>query len=212
MGHAEVGGLLGGWGVGACEPGEVAAGGGDPAAGFQGAEEAGRLRAAAGWLGAAEALTPPSTLRSAVFARARAMRMPERNAEPTLATPGELVSGQVARIEALLDDVEPEQWRLPTVNGWDAQGTVAHLLAGASLINRPLGLTDAAPAEGETDWDARPAGVVERHHPLPATETVTGWRDHARRLASYLDAAGDDELDGTIEWFGLQTPVSDVAT
>ena len=212
MGHAEAAELLGAWALDACEPDEVAAIDAHLAECRECSEEGGRLRAAAGWLGAAEALSPPSTLRTAVFARARALRMPERNTVQTLATPGELLAGQVASLETLLAGLSPSDWTVPTVNGWDAQGIVAHLLAGASLINKRLGITGDDPAGGETEWDARTAIVVAREAHRDPAETVAAWREQARGLAAYIGAASDDVLDSTIEWFGLDTPVNDVAT
>lgn len=195
--HDTLRGLLGAWALDAC-PAEEAAQVQQHLAGCPGcAEEAGRLRDAAGWLSADEPLDPAPTLRTQVLARALARRAPEVGV-PDYA--GAFVA-ETARLDALLRDLGELDWLehadLPWHGGSERlrpAEVLCHLAAVDGVVSRALGLPDPVPSpDGGID-------LVERSTRLTALQRRRGpetvrafWREQTRALvetAALAEAAG----------------------
>ena len=102
------------------------------------AHEVARLRNAAAWIGATEALTPPPELHDSVLEAARSRRptplarsAPE---DPFLA----VYLSVTSRFDALLDDVTDESLDVPTFNGLTVRelgrGQLGHLAHSAARV------------------------------------------------------------------------------
>jgi hypothetical protein len=176
--HQEVTALLGAWALAACTPEEaesVEAHLNDCAAC---ADEALRLSDAATLLEPQRGLDLDPHLRHRVLEGCLARR-PARLPVPSWAAP---YDAEAARLDALLNDINAEEWRTPVVLRWYAGGdwerrsttvggVLDHLLAVDGLLARAVGLPD--PLHGRPAGDDGPMG-----------RTLARWR-----------WAGDDETD-----------------
>lgn len=141
------------------------------------ARETERLREAASWLGAIDALEPPLWLRARVLAGAA-----ER---PSAATPAEAFAAETERLDALLGELGDDELGAVTHNGLSISDLVVHLAAidaaFASEMTHPSVTWLGAAEVVEITADALPA-ASERSYP----ERRRVWRDGCRTL---LDAA-----------------------
>ncbi|WP_052432981.1 zf-HC2 domain-containing protein [Streptacidiphilus carbonis] len=216
--HDTLRGLLGAWALDAC-PAEEAAQVQQHLAGCPGcAEEAGRLRHAAGWLSADEPLDPAPILRTQVLARALARRAPEVRV-PEYA--GAFVA-ETARLDALLRDLGELDWleraELPWHGGsehWRPAEVLCHLTAVDGVVSRALGLPDPVPSpDGGIDLVERTARLMAQQR-RRGPETVRAfWREQTRALvetAALVDAAGQPSAaaDLPVDYGAFQLPLRD---
>ncbi len=136
------------------------------------AEELHRLRSAAAWIGATEALQPPRDLRRHLF-------------EAAAARPVELrvYRAAIERHEELLDAISESDLELPTENGLSIGDLVVHLAAMETAVAETVG--HQCDVSTEVDVEARTNEFLAAfgHDPLgagravwhSATVTIAGW-------------------------------------
>ena len=151
------------------------------------AREVERLREAAAWIAATEALAPPRDLRSQLFERAQAL-------------PAELrvYRQAVARHEALLDSIPDSQLDAHTVNGLSVGDLVVHLASMESAVAETVGLPQAVTAE--TDVDARTDEYLREFSADPLGAGRRSWRTAA---ATIDDWATSGQGHGRLPWNGF---------
>lgn len=151
------------------------------------ARELDRLRGAAAWIGASEALEPPRDLRASLLERARPV--PEELRVYRLA---------VARHEELLDSLPAELLDRPTANGLNVGDLVVHLAsmesAVAETVGHPQGITD------ETDVVARTDRYVDIVGADPLGAGRATWREAVDALDAWAVAGGEQ---GGLPWNGF---------
>ena len=193
--------LLGAYALDACEPDEAEAVEAYLARSADAAMEVARLRDAAAWVGATEALTPPTTLRGSVLAAARARRGAGEAADPVL----ELYLEETARFDSLVDGLADDVLDTSTYNGLSIRDLVIHLAAQESLLAATMG----APVEGvddieDTDIESRTAAFVARFHDRPVSDARAVW---ARAVTVVRHWAAVARASGSVvRCFGLDMP------
>ena len=196
--------LLGAFALDACEPDEVAAIeehlAGDPVL----AREAERLRNAAVWIGAADALEAPAALRASVLEVARSRR-PAAGADPVL----DLYLGQTDALGSVIDELDADDLDRPTVNGLSVRDLVIHCAAQESLAAQLAGRPTVADVT-ETDIDARSAALIERYHDRPLADARALWSESVEAVRGWVE--DPTERDGTVSWLGGDVPRDDVVT
>ncbi|MFH9350470.1 zf-HC2 domain-containing protein [Kitasatospora sp. NPDC017646] len=147
--HDALRSLLGAWSLGACPPREAAELEQHLRDCAECAEEAARLRDAAGWLSLDEPLDQPGSLRQQVLDWCLA----RRPAELPVPAWGMPYTAETAKLDALLRDLGPEEWQEVAELPWHGG---AELLRPAEVLGRltavdgflalALGLPDPVPA------------------------------------------------------------------
>jgi uncharacterized protein (TIGR03083 family) len=158
------------------------------------AHEVARLRNAAAWIGATEALTPPPELHDTVLEAARSRRSVGNDDDPFL---GAYLS-ETGRFDAILDTMDDRALDRPTFNGLTVRELVIHLAAMESAVASTVGLP-TAPDVTETDIERRTAQLVERFRDRPLGDARALWRasvDAVCQWALAESAAGDVPLFG----------------
>ncbi|WP_049658189.1 zf-HC2 domain-containing protein, partial [Kitasatospora sp. MY 5-36] len=147
--HDALRSLLGAWALGACPAREAAELEQHLRDCRECAEEAARLREAAGWLSLDEPLDQPGSLRQQVLDWCLA----RRPAELPVPAWGMPYTAETAKLDALLRDLGPEEWQevaeLPWHGGteWLRPAEVlGHLTAVDGFLALALGLPDPVPA------------------------------------------------------------------
>ena len=226
--HDTLRGLLGAWALNACPAAEAARVERHLTACPSCADEAGRLRDAAGWLSADEPLDPAPTLRSQVLKRALAVRPAEIRVPDYAAA----YVAETARLDALLRDFGESDWieraELPWHGGverWRPAEVLCHLTAVDGVVSRTLGLRDPVPppAPGAVP----PAGIdlMERTTRLMDAQRRRGpeavrayWREQTRALvetAALAEAAvgpgagGASAGDVLVDYGAFRIPLRD---
>ncbi|MFI5531514.1 zf-HC2 domain-containing protein [Kitasatospora sp. NPDC051853] len=182
MTHEEYRSLLGAWALDACPRREAAEVGRHLDGCPECAEEAVRLREAAGRLAAEDPLEPSETLRQQVLDWCLARRAPELPV-PAWAAP---YAAETAKLDALLRDLGPQEWQevaeLPWHGGverWRPAEVLAHLTAVDGYLAPALGLPDPVP-------DAVPGAALpwipEQRSPAAAVLERTGRLLAAQRV------------------------------
>jgi uncharacterized protein (TIGR03083 family) len=167
---AEVEALLGAYALNACEPDEAAAVESVLARNPVLAREAELLARAAAWLGAAEALDPPSTLRGSVMDTI-GNRDRGRRSQPVV----DLYRAQSERFARAIDDVSQGNLDAATTNGLSARDLVVHEAAQESLLAQAVGASPL-PEIAETDIDARTAAFVEHFQARALDDAIDVWQ------------------------------------
>jgi uncharacterized protein (TIGR03083 family) len=116
------------------------------------ADEARRLREAAAWLGAIEALAPPPTLRADVLERARGGSRPD--------PPLDLYLTEAGRLVSVIDGIPDSALDRPTANGLNVRDLIVHCAAQESLTAQLVGAPTLSEVE-ERDIDARTAALID---------------------------------------------------
>jgi hypothetical protein len=219
--HDTLRGLLGAWALNACPLAETEwiekHLDGCPSC----ADEAGRLRDAAGWLSAHEPLDPAPTLRTQVLTRALSVR-------PAGIRVPEYASGfvaETARLDALLRDLGESDWiqraELPWHGGTEQQRpaeVLCHLAAVDGVLSRALGLPDPVPtgpagADPGVDLAQRTARLQEAHRRRGPEAVRAFWREQTRALVETASLA--ETRDGLsagnvmVDYGTFQLPVRD---
>ncbi len=177
--------LIAAYALDACDPDEAAAIDEFLLAHPEVVAEVEQLRGAAAWLGASEALTPPSDVRGALLDRARAARPGEA------ASPLDAYGREVDRLAVALAGVEPADAERITHNGLTIRELVLHLLAAErklaeELVQPQLAQWDDAVMRTITETE------LAEHRELAFHAAVGEWRaaaDAVRRLAPNVEHA-----------------------
>jgi uncharacterized protein (TIGR03083 family) len=196
----EVEELLGAYALDACEPDEIVAVEAVLARRPDLAVEAARLSRAATWIGATDALEPPTRLRGTVLERVRARptrptRPPGHFDDPVV----ELYREQSRRFEEAVDLVRDDALDEITANGLSARDLVVHEAAQESLLAQAVGDTPV-PEVVETRIEARTAEFVELLASRPLDDALDLWR--ASVDANCAWATGGAR--GSAKWRGLE--------
>jgi uncharacterized protein (TIGR03083 family) len=164
-----------------------------------------RLRAAAVWYGATDALAPPARLRASVLGRARAAR------ESRPVVPASATGAELSHIEACdymrdaLATVAPEDLGRVTANGLTIRELTAHLAGMESQVVGSVGNPRLA-AIDEVEVEARTEAVLETTREWTFEEIVAEWE-----TATATTRAVANERD-TLVWFDGELPTSIVET
>jgi uncharacterized protein (TIGR03083 family) len=179
--------LLGAYALDAVEPADAAVVVALVADDEGAARELHRLRGAAAWIGATEALAPPRDLR--VHLLGRAAPVPEEIRIYRMA---------MARHEELLDSLSADALARPTANGLDVGELVVHLAAMESAVAETVG--HAQDVTGETEVVARTARYVEADGADPLGAGRARWRAAVDALDGWAAAGGEE---GGLPWNGF---------
>jgi uncharacterized protein (TIGR03083 family) len=201
MTDSEVEELLGAYALHACEPHEVAAIEAALARRPDLAREAERLARAAAWIGATEALDPPTTLRGDVMDLIGRRRAGERG-DPAL----HLYRTQSERFARAVEQVRAGSLDEITANGLSAHDLVVHEAAQESLLAQAI---DASPVPeiDETGIEARTAAFVVYFDGRPLDDVLTAWRAAVDANCAWADGA--DASTPAANWRGLALPPDD---
>ena len=152
------------------------------------AREVERLRGAASWIAATEALAPPRDLRTHLFERTKVVP-PEVRA----------YRQAVARHESLLGSISEYELDAVTANGLSVGDLVVHLAAMESAVAETVGLpctvSDATDVEIRTDAYRAVYGA----DPLDAGRRA--WRDASEALDAW---AMKDDGTARLPWSGFE--------
>jgi uncharacterized protein (TIGR03083 family) len=159
------------------------------------AHEVARLRNAAAWIGATEALTPPPELHDTVLDAARARRSAGSDDDPFLAA----YLSETARFDALIDTLDDDAVDRPTFNGLTVRELVIHLAAMESSVASTIG-RPTAPDVTETNIERRTADLVERFRDRPLRDARPLWEASVDAVRQW---AVDEPSAGAVPLFGL---------
>ncbi|MFJ9949182.1 zf-HC2 domain-containing protein [Kitasatospora sp. NPDC091207] len=185
--HEALRSLLGAWALGACPRREAAELEQHLRTCPACAEEAARLRDAAGWLSADEPLDQPGPLRQQVLDWC----LTRRPAELPVPAWGVPYTAETAKLDALLRDLGPEEWQevaeLPWHGGTEylrPAEVLCHLAAVDGYVALALGLPDPVPGSGAPAADRR-VPPQDPAPPLPRVPRQSGppWAGITERTA-----------------------------
>jgi uncharacterized protein (TIGR03083 family) len=160
------------------------------------AQEVARLRNAAAWIGATEALAPPPELHDTVLEAARARRAGRDDVDPFLA----VYLTETERLDLLLGMIPDDALDRRTFNGLTVRELVIHLAAMESSFAATLGVM-TEPGIAETAVEARTTAFIEHYRDRPPADARARWReavDAVRRWAT--DPAN---ADAGVQWLAL---------
>ncbi|WP_189855815.1 zf-HC2 domain-containing protein [Streptomyces poonensis] len=218
--HQVLKALLGAWALAACAPEETAAVEAHLGTCGSCAEEALRLREAVGLLHPAESLDLDPGLRNRVLEGCLGRR-PPRIPVPEWAVP---YDAEVARLDALLQDIGDADWHTPVRLRWfgdegtairrtTVAGVIAHLLIVDGLVALALGLDDPLLALGATADAPTPEDRTEeywRAARFPLTRRVRGpWREQSHDLVRTVSFAGSGSGRLAVPYGGFELPLRD---
>jgi uncharacterized protein (TIGR03083 family) len=146
-----------------------------------------RLRGAAAWIGATEALAPPRDLRSQLLDRAVPVAEDLR-----------VYRMAVARHAALLDTLTDDDLDAPTTNGLSVGELVVHLASMESAVAETVGFEQAL--TDERDVAMRTRHYLEAFGADPLGAGRAEWRTAAAALDDWAAAGG---TDGGVPWAGI---------
>jgi uncharacterized protein (TIGR03083 family) len=189
---AEAEALLGVYALDACEPEEAAAVEAVLARRPDLAREADRLSRAAAWIGATEAMEPPSRLRAGVLAAATARR--EGSVDPVV----DLYLSLSERLGRAIDDLPADALDVVTSNGLTAHDLVVHMAAQESLLAQNLGVPTIDDLR-EEEIVARTHELLPRFRDADLADAVDLWRDSVEANHTWAVA----NPDRTAIWRGL---------
>ncbi len=174
--------LVGAYALDACEPEEMAALDQYAASDPDAAAEVEELRAAAAWLGAVGALTPPPGLRNRVLGLAGERVVPT--------SPGDACRAESERFDELLDTLGPEDLEAVTYNGLVVRDLVSHLRAIDAAFT---GEIEAAPGRIDAARvDAITAEVLPTMQALSFDEVRAQWRHSRETLIERAEHAAPE--------------------
>jgi uncharacterized protein (TIGR03083 family) len=204
--HDAVQDLLGAYALDACEPDEVAAVEAHLAVCGVCSEEAFRLGDAAGWLGAADAASPPARLRAPVLG---VVEPRTTTAVRLHAAPVALYAEQVAALDRLLTSLRPDDWgaSITAVAGWRVHDLAVHLLSTEQRLAFDLGAPDPHPDLSGLDLDARTYALLERHRGTPAVQVVAEWRTAADNVLRRIAPLDEATLRDAVSTYDVPIPL-----
>ncbi|MDX2820221.1 maleylpyruvate isomerase family mycothiol-dependent enzyme [Streptomyces ipomoeae] len=208
--HDGVRELLAAWAIGALPPGDDKTVPLHLAACEPCATEAERLRDTVRLLDGPPA-APPAAM-DGILAPALRSRRPRVPGVAPYAAP---YAGAVAGLKALVPELDG-RWGTPVVHDWDAQATVAHLIAADEHLAVPLGVDPRVPASRIPEgtpmgdaWDRRTADVIAHEHARTPEETVATWAAQAAALLATPEAHDPGLAARAVPVMGLRLPVAD---
>ena len=151
------------------------------------AREVQRLRGAASWIAATEALAPPRDLRTHLFERATVVP-PELRA----------YRRAVARHESLLDSISEDDLGTGTTNGLSVGDLIVHLAAMESAVAETIGLPSTV--SDATEVVARTEAYVAAYGNDPLGAGRHTWRDATAALEAW---ALQDDGRARLPWNGF---------
>ena len=164
------------------------------------AREAERLRHAAAWIGATEALAPPPGLRELVLASARA----GDTADPAL----DLFEGETAALAEIVEQVDPRDLERDTWNGLSIRDLIIHCAAQESLAAQLAG-RPTVPEVEVVDIDERTAALRNHLAGDPGRAMVL-WHESVEELRRWGSEPAN--RDATARWLGVDVARPDVLT
>jgi uncharacterized protein (TIGR03083 family) len=191
LSDTEVEELLGAYALDACDPEEAAAIERVLARRPDLASEAARLSRAASWIGASEALDPPSALRGNVMGTARSRHAGERD-DPVI----DLYRTQSERFAQAVD-LAADALDETTTNGLSARDLVIHEAAQESLLAQAV--TEPTIDIRELHIDARTAAFVEHFEGRSLDDALALWRESVDANCAWATGGSD----ASASWRGL---------
>jgi uncharacterized protein (TIGR03083 family) len=165
------------------------------------ANEVARLRNAAAWIGATEAVTPPPELHRTVLEAARSRRATSlgRSAsdDPFLG----VYLTETGRLAAVLDTIPDDALDRRTYNGLTVRELVIHLAAMESSFAATLDVTKE-PGIAETAVEARTAAFIEHYRDRPLADARARWRETVEGVRRW--ATDPANADAGVEWLALR--------
>src|SRR5256886_15387571 len=163
------------------------------------AHEVARLRNAAAWIGATEALTPPPELHDSVLEAARS-RPPTPLARSAPEDPFLAVYLSVtSRFDAVLDEVTGESLDVHTFNGLTVRELVMHLASMESTVAQVIG-SATVPDVTELDIQRRTAIFIERFRDRPLRDVRQVWRASVDAIRQWFIG---EPPDTSVHVFGI---------
>lgn len=160
--------------------------------------EADRLVRAAAWVGATEALAPPTAAREELMDRARARRNGSADDAATRA-----YRASTVRLAETMPELEPRDYGEPTPNGLSARDLVVHLAAQESMLAQAVGHTTVGDID-EHDVDRRTDAFVARYRNEPIEAVHAVWRASVDAVLDWT--AEPASRDSVVPWLGLDMP------
>jgi uncharacterized protein (TIGR03083 family) len=164
------------------------------------ADEVARLRNAAAWIGATEALAPPTELHDAVL---EAVRSRPRTTSLGRSAPNDpflaAYLSETARFKALVDSLPDDQLDARTFNGLTVRELVIHMAAMESAVAAAIGRA-TAPEVTEDDIGRRSAEFIEHFRARPLVDARAVWRASVDAVAGW---AREARADMRVHVFGL---------
>jgi uncharacterized protein (TIGR03083 family) len=197
MNEATVDELIAAYALNACEPGEAAQIEQHLARNPRAAAELLRLSAAAAWIGATEALTPPPGLREAVLAGARARPRSRSENDDAL----DLFRDQTDRLDTLITRLRASDLSARTANGLSVRDLLIHLTAMESMMAAALVGTQPAIVES-VDVQERTDAFVEAFALAPIEDVRLLWRQSVEQVADWAITGAS----GPLPWLGISLP------
>src|SRR5262245_30845823 len=195
--------LLGAYALDAVDPDEALAVEAYLARSPGAADEVGRLRNAAAWIGATEALAPPGALHHTVLDVARARRRALREAAGDDAGADNAVLGiyvsETGLFDALLDEVPDDAWDVPTFNRLTVRELVVHLASMESTVAAAIG-SPTVPDVTELDIERRTATFLDRFRGRPLDDARAVYRASVAAIRAWFASA---PADAAVPVFGL---------
>jgi uncharacterized protein (TIGR03083 family) len=179
--------LLGAYALDAVEPDEAAAVEAYLERSPGAADEVARLRKAAAWIGAAEALAPPPALHDTVLDAARSRRQAQHDGvgeDPFLA----VYLSETGRLDAVLDEVSADSWDVRTFNGLTVRELVTHLASMESTVASAIG-SPTVPDVTEIDIERRTAIFLDRFRDRPLAVVRAVWRASVEAIRAWFAGA-----------------------
>jgi uncharacterized protein (TIGR03083 family) len=139
------------------------------------AHEVARLRNAAAWIGATEALTPPPELHDTVLAEARARRPTTLGRSAPDDAFLAVYQSVTSRFDAVLDEVTDELLDVRTFNGLAVRELVIHLASMESTVAQVIG-RPTVPDVTDLDIERRTAIFIEQFRNRPLQDVREVWR------------------------------------
>jgi uncharacterized protein (TIGR03083 family) len=146
-----------------------------------------RLRGAAAWIGATEALAPPRDLRTQLLDRAAPVSEEVR-----------IYRMAMARHEDLLDAIPADALDRPTANGLSVGDLVVHLASMESAVAETVGHEQSV--TDETEVVARTQRYLDAVGADPLGRGRQAWRDAVDTLDAWAVAGGEQ---GGLPWNGF---------
>jgi uncharacterized protein (TIGR03083 family) len=159
------------------------------------AHEVARLRKAAAWIGATEALTPPPELHDTVLEAARSGRSAGTDDDPFLAVYRNVTS----RFDAVLDEMTDGSLDVRTFNGLTVRELVIHLASMESTVAQVIG-RPTVPDVTEPDIERRTAILVERFRDRPLRDVREVWRASVDAIRQWFVG---EPPDTSVHVFGI---------
>ncbi|GIH78804.1 maleylpyruvate isomerase family mycothiol-dependent enzyme [Planobispora longispora] len=131
---------------------------------------------------------PRTSLRPLLFTAARARRRPAVAASGWTAP----YAGRIAAMDALLAEVDEDDWHKETVEGWTLQELLAHLAAKDGLVALAVGAPVLGPPVTVDEALARTAQLQEYERRREPGQTRRDWRAQADALCRHLAALPPD--------------------